>query len=541
MHLLNSLIKRASSHKTEIFLFAAAFFLFFWKLGASHIWDNSEAEYANVAREVLNGHFWTLFYNGTQYFTHPPLYYWLSALSYQFFGISEWSARFVSALFGFGSVVLTYLTAKKLFDQKIAIASSWIYITMFYPYAIGRIAGLDTLLLFFLMLTLYFYLLFRESQKLSHLVYFYGSLILATYAKGPYAFLQIGMVVVFSLIWESFKKPKPFKYFLEQILKFKLGWFFIIVLPLAISWYVHQSFLYGERFIAQVLGYFGLNRIFGVVQNQTGPIYYYVFVVLLFAFPWTFILPNALNKLRKRADQNFSWRFVTISILSTFIFFSLAGTKLPNYILLIFPFLAMNIALAWQELKKISWTEYILLVLQCVVLIYGFWLLMMERQNVLSPQVITLVKIFLLILLVMSLVIIFYFRFGRNQQNKNQFYLISALGICFLMGVFTFILPATNALKHSRSTMLWLKPLVAKGDVVFEADPTPSFIFYLNHSLQRYAEAKTIDQALKGSQRVFVIFRDNHFQDRYQKALKSKYYVLKQEDMITIISNRNNG
>ncbi len=394
MHLLNYLIKR----RVEIIFFACAFFLFFWKLGASHIWDNSEAEYANVAREVLNGHFWTLFYNQREYFTHPPLYYWLSALTYQLFGISEWSARFVSALFGFGSSVLTYLIAKKLFNKNIAIASGWIYITMFYPYAIGRIAGLDTLLLFFLMLTLYFYLLFRESNKVIHLGGVWLSVILATYAKGPYALFQIAMIVGLSIIWEAAQTPNPWKNFINQVLKIKPLMLLLIVFPISISWYLHQSWLYGDRFIGQVLGYFGWHRIFGVVQAQTGPIYYYVFVILLFAFPWTFIIPHALNELRKNINKDFSWRFMTICLLSTFIFFSLAGTKLPNYILLMFPFLAMSIALAWQELKKISWLEYLLLGFQCLILIYGFWLLMIERQRALSPQMISLVQVFLLVL-----------------------------------------------------------------------------------------------------------------------------------------------
>jgi 4-amino-4-deoxy-L-arabinose transferase-like glycosyltransferase len=359
--------------------------------------------------------------------------------------------------------------------------------------------------------------------------------ILATYAKGPYALFQIAMIVGLSIIWEAAQTPNPWKNFINQVLKLKPLMLLLIVFPISISWYLHQSWLYGDRFIGQVLGYFGWHRIFGVVQAQTGPIYYYVFVILLFAFPWTFIIPHALNELRKNINKDFSWRFMTICLLSTFIFFSLAGTKLPNYILLMFPFLAMSIALAWQELKKISWLEYLLLGFQCLILIYGFWLLMIERQRALSPQMISLVQVFLLVLLILTVVLIFYLKFS----DKNRRYLVHVLGLFFLLGVFTFILPATNPLKHSRSTMLWLKPLVTNEDLIFEADPTPSFIFYLNHSLRKYDNFQIIDQALKGPQRVFVIFRDNHFQDNYQKSLKSKYYVLKQEDMITIISNRN--
>ena len=55
---------------------------------------------------------------------HPPLYYLILKLWTSMFGFSEISLRIPSVIFGLGIIYITYLIAKKLFNEKTAILSS---------------------------------------------------------------------------------------------------------------------------------------------------------------------------------------------------------------------------------------------------------------------------------------------------------------------------------------------------------------------------------------------------------------------------------
>ena len=64
-----------------------------------------EPRYAQVAREMIERHdFVTPTLGGFAWFEKPALLYWLEAASYKLFGVTEFAARFGSAIFGLGTV-----------------------------------------------------------------------------------------------------------------------------------------------------------------------------------------------------------------------------------------------------------------------------------------------------------------------------------------------------------------------------------------------------------------------------------------------------
>lgn len=92
-----------------VFVLLLSSFLLFWRLGETHLTNWDEAWYADVARTMSEkGNVLTPLWNGQPFLEKPPLFYWLTALSYRVFGDTEFSARFVSALAGFGTVLLVY-------------------------------------------------------------------------------------------------------------------------------------------------------------------------------------------------------------------------------------------------------------------------------------------------------------------------------------------------------------------------------------------------------------------------------------------------
>jgi 4-amino-4-deoxy-L-arabinose transferase-like glycosyltransferase len=67
-------------------------------LGRAPFDDPGEGQHAEIARELLGGSWLTLRLNGVRYFDKPPLLYWLTAVSFQLFGLTESAARLAPLL-----------------------------------------------------------------------------------------------------------------------------------------------------------------------------------------------------------------------------------------------------------------------------------------------------------------------------------------------------------------------------------------------------------------------------------------------------------
>jgi len=117
----------------------------------------------------------------------------------------------------------------------------------------------------------------------------------------------------------------------------------LLYAAIALPWYAIETARHGEVFLRQVVGYYLLTRFVGVVENQPGPWWYYVPVLVVGAFPWAAFLPSmVIYHLRRRhtlaSQVILSWTGVIL------LFFSVAGTKLPNYVLPVYPLIAIGIA-----------------------------------------------------------------------------------------------------------------------------------------------------------------------------------------------------
>src|SRR3989337_2128571 len=99
-------IKRAAP---IIFLAIIFNFIFFYRLDYNTLESWDEAWYASIAREMVKtGNFIQMVWNGKPYYDHPPLGFWLMAISYKLFGVNEFATRFPSAILGLFSIYLVY-------------------------------------------------------------------------------------------------------------------------------------------------------------------------------------------------------------------------------------------------------------------------------------------------------------------------------------------------------------------------------------------------------------------------------------------------
>jgi len=92
-----------------------------------------------------------------QIMDQDPIWFFLTDLSYKIFGISMFSARFLSVLFGSLSILILYLIVKLLYNKKIALISS-VLITFSSFHILMSLAEMDVTMIFFVLLSLYFFI-----------------------------------------------------------------------------------------------------------------------------------------------------------------------------------------------------------------------------------------------------------------------------------------------------------------------------------------------------------------------------------------------
>ncbi|OGF62290.1 hypothetical protein A2926_04345 [Candidatus Giovannonibacteria bacterium RIFCSPLOWO2_01_FULL_44_40] len=138
---------------------------------------------------------------------HPPLIFLIQHLSFKLFGDSLFAARLPSAIFGILSILLVYLIALRITNlNKLRIPNSFALIAAalfsisFAAVGVSRLAMMESVLFFFILLNIYFFLRFLEDKK--YWFFFGASLGLAFLTKYTAIFL-IPAYLIFLLAAKS--------------------------------------------------------------------------------------------------------------------------------------------------------------------------------------------------------------------------------------------------------------------------------------------------------------------------------------------------
>ncbi|NBD33913.1 MAG: phospholipid carrier-dependent glycosyltransferase [Cyanobacteria bacterium] len=315
-----------------IALLLAGLLVFTINLGGLPLRDWDEGTVAQVAREILQAPdksdrwlFPTLWEQ--PYLNKPPLIHDLIALAYRWGGVNETTARLPSALLMAVSVPLVYGLGKELFlMRQPALFSALIYLTTLPLVRQGRLAMLDGAVVCFTILLMWSVL--RSRRDLRWCLGIGISLSLIGLTKGIMALLLGGIAFGF-LAWDT---PRLFRsvYF--------WGGLIIGCLPV-MSWYGLQWLHYQDAFVKTAVVSQSFSRLWRAVDNNSGPPWYYLQRLLHF-LPW---LIFSLSGLRL-AWKNQIWSWSKLVLLWSGVYFlviTLMSTKLPWYILPLYPALAL--------------------------------------------------------------------------------------------------------------------------------------------------------------------------------------------------------
>src|SRR5689334_18001750 len=109
------LMRTLSSAWIQVIIALAALFLFVPGLGAVHLFDWDEINFAEIAREMLvTGDWLQPRIDYVPFYEKPPLFMWLQALSMSVFRVGEFAARLPNALCGVITLLVLFRIGERL-------------------------------------------------------------------------------------------------------------------------------------------------------------------------------------------------------------------------------------------------------------------------------------------------------------------------------------------------------------------------------------------------------------------------------------------
>ena len=351
--MLNADASRGRLAALLLFLF---FIVWFCNLGYRSLVRPDEGRYAEIAREMaVTGDWVTPRLNGIKYFEKPPLQYWATAAAYNAFGEHEWTARLWSALTGFFGVLMVGFAGMRLFGRRAGFFSALVLASSVLYAAIGHINTLDMGVTFCLTLGLLGFLLAQQGEQRTPetrlwMWLAWAAMGLAFLSKGLIGLVLPGATMVaYALIQRDLSFLKRLDPFAGVAIMLAIALPWIAAVSIANPEFPHFFFIHEhlERFLTRV-------------HHRTAPWWYFIPILIAGMLPWTPLLGQALVTAWKRDATQRSFklrRFLLIYSGVIFLFFSTSQSKLPSYILPIFPALALLVGewLGHVRGRKLAW------------------------------------------------------------------------------------------------------------------------------------------------------------------------------------------
>src|ERR1700751_6170317 len=332
------------TRRAMIVLAAIVALVWFCNLDYRRLIHPDEGRYAEIPREtVASGDWVTPRLNGIKYFEKPALQYWITAAAYEVFGVREWTARLWPVMAGFLGVLLIGYVGFRLGGPTLGLYSAAVLGGSLGYVLHAPILTLDAGLTLWMAIGLGGVFLEKgddaaPTEQRAWMWVAWAALALATLSKGLIGIvLPGGALLLYSLIERDWS--------LWRRLHLASG--AIIFLAVAAPWFVVVSLRNPEFF-----GFFFIHehftRFLATEHRREGAWWYFIPILVVGILPWLTVMGWAARRMwsdARPAQNGFNWqRFALVWSAFIFIFFSASGSKLPSYILPVFPALALAIA-----------------------------------------------------------------------------------------------------------------------------------------------------------------------------------------------------
>lgn len=311
------------SFVSQIFIILIGIIFFFPFLGAVHLFDWDEINFAEAAREMLvTKEYLRVQIDFLPFWEKPPLFIWLQALSMKVFGINEFAARFPNALAGIATLSALFHIGSSLKNERQGWIWALLYLGSWLPHFYFKTAIIDPIFNLFIFLA--FYQIYLSSINTSKTLHFWLTglfLGAAVLTKGPVAILIALLCLAVYIVWN--KGPwgigiKGLLWISLSTIIFSGSWFLIDILK--------NGWWFTETFIEYQIRLFSTED-----AGHRGPFFYHFIVLILGCFPASIFIWKRRSDLIPHSNQDQFTAWMWILLIVTLLLFSIVKTKIVHY------------------------------------------------------------------------------------------------------------------------------------------------------------------------------------------------------------------
>jgi 4-amino-4-deoxy-L-arabinose transferase-like glycosyltransferase len=352
--------------------------VWFANLDVRKLQHPDEGRYAEIAREmVVTGDWVTPRLNGIKYFEKPPLQYWLTAASFEAFELDEWTARLPGAVAGFLTILIVGYVGCVLASPAVGAYAAVALAGCVWPFGIAHMVTLDALLTFWLALALGAFLLAQHWRGMparvrAAMLVAWGAIAAGVMTKGLVALVIPFCTLAIHTLVTRDRSPWTRLHLAPGLLLFialAAPWFIVVSSrnpEFARFFFIHEHF---ERFLT-------------TEHRRTGAWWYFLPMLAIGILPWTGVFLWGLRRAWRQqppehdAPGAFAWvRFCLIWCAFVLVFFSVSGSKLPSYILPIFPAAALVLGVILERMPLRILAAFAALISCTTIVLWGASLL----------------------------------------------------------------------------------------------------------------------------------------------------------------------
>lgn len=486
--------------------------LFLPGIGSIPMVDRDSAHFAQASKQMLEtGNFFQIRYQNQTRYQKPPGINWLQAASVDAFSSAQttnaWPYRLPSLLGGLFAVLLTFAMAKRFYSREVAFAGAALLASSLLMTVESHLAVIDaSLLASILVMQAALWGIYRrhcQQREVGWLlpVVFWLAMSAGIVLKGTSPL--VGLLTLAALA--IFDKDKSF---IKQVRPFT-G---ILLLAISSSWLLLINHAENSNYLWQMIQKDLLPKLAGSDQGHGMPPGYFLLILSLTFWPASLFLWHGVSwawKHRHRVNE----RFLIAWIVPTWLFFELMPSKLPQYVLPVYPALAILVANAILDPKKVVLQTKYPRLLRALYLAWGVFSVGLGLAYCLIPYLafkqLYLSSVFAgLVTIGLSITALV---FAYKEQLKQAAITVIIMAVFSYAAIYQFLLPSIKPLWISQHIAHEIKqlapqtinkntPLLAVGYA------EPSLVFQLGTYNVRFSNPTTaIKQMAQHPQQLVLI------------------------------------